>query len=290
MSGDRAMSDGEQKLADEQGKFMQVVSEGRKASGVEWQRCRLLLSNKRLMILTNEGKKTLPLAKMSSIKSRGDVNEAIAQVSSYLSIQIGADVYLVSPTNDESFEEKLYGAVLDQRVVLVKHPAVKGGVVQNSGWEKARLKLGDGTVDLAIASGQFVEIERDDVGTVELTEQDVRGEERRVAEIEHAIEDTVVQTHVSGPGRVVGVLGGLVRQQQEIDADVSQAEQEVLMALYSGVSPFKIPEFVGMDVEQVEEIYDKLVEAGLLQEVRTRRDVSLKARGRNIASDVISNQ
>ena len=284
------MSEGEQKLADAQGKFMQVVEDGRKASGVEWQRCRLLLSTKRLLILTNEGKQTLPLSKIASIKSRADVNEAIAQVSSYLSIQIGKDVYLVSATQSESFEEKLYGAILDQRVVLVKHPAVKGGVVQDAGWEKARLKLSEGTVDLAIASGQFVEIERDDVGTVEVTEQEVRGKQRRAVEIEHSVEDAVVQTYVSGGSQVVGVLAGLVRQQQEIDADISQAEQEVLMALYSGVSPFKIPEFVGMDVEQVEEIYNNLVEAGLLQEVRTRRDVSLKARGRNIASDVIANQ
>jgi len=284
------MTDGEQKLADVQGKFMQVVTDGRKASGVEWQGCRLLLSNKRLLILTNEGKQTLPLSKVASIKSRGDVNEAIAQVSSYLSIQIGKDVYLVSSKDSDTFEEKLYGAILDQRVVLVKHPAVKGGVVQNAGWEKARLKLSEGTVDLAIASGQFVEIEREDVGMVEVTEQEVRGQERRVVEIEHSVDEAVVQTYVSGGGQIVGVLAGLVRQQQEIDADISQAEQEVLMALYSGVSPFKIPEFVGMDVERVEEIYNKLVEEGLLQEVRTRRDVSLKARGRNIASDVIANQ
>ncbi|MEF8826773.1 MAG: CheF family chemotaxis protein [Halapricum sp.] len=284
------MGEGEQKLADVQGRFMQVVSDGRKASDVQWESCRLLLSNKRLLILTNEGKQTILLGKVTSIKSRGDVNEAIAQVSSYLSIQIGSDVYLVSPTNDESFEAKLYGAVLDQRVVLVKHPAVKGGVVQDTGWEKARLKLGDGTVDLAVASGKFVEIDRDDVGTVELTEQTVMDDKRRVVEIEHTIEETVVQTHVSGPGQVVTILAGLVRQQQEPDADISQAEHEVLMALYSGVSPFKIPDFVGMDVAEVEEIFDDLVEAGLLEAVRTRRDVSLKPRGRNIASEVIENQ
>ncbi|MCU4717128.1 CheF family chemotaxis protein [Halapricum hydrolyticum] len=284
------MGEGEQKLADVQGRFMQVVSDGRKASDVEWQSCRLLLSNKRLLILTNESKQTIPLGKVSSIKSRGDVNEAIAQVSSYLSIQIGSDVYLVAPQDQESFEEKLYGAILDQRVVYVKHPAVEGGVVQDTGWEKARLKLGNGSVDLAVASGRFVEIERDDVGTVELTDQTVNDNQRRVAEIEHLIEDTVVQTHVTGPGRIVTILAGLVRQEHEPDADISQAEHEVLMALYSGVSPFKIPDFVGMDVEQVEAIYDELVEMGLLQEVRTRREVSLQPRGRNIASEVIENQ
>jgi len=284
------MAEGEQKLADVQGRFMQVVSDGRKASDVEWQSCRLLLSNKRLLILTNEGKQTIPLGKVSSIKSRGDVNEAIAQVSSYLSIQIGSDVYLVAPQDQESFEGKLYGAVLDQEVVYVKHPAVEGGVVQDASWQKARLKISGETVDLAIASGQFVEIERDDVGTVEMTEQTVNDAQRRVAEIEHLVEDTVVQTHVTGPGRVVTILAGLVRQENEPDADISQAEHEVLMALYSGVSPFKIPDFVGMDVEQVEKIYDELVEKGLLQEVRARREVSLKPRGRNIAGEVIENQ
>lgn len=284
------MGEGEQKLADVQGRFMQVVSDGRKASDVEWQSCRLLLSNKRLLILTNESKQTIPLGKVSSIKSRGDVNEAIAQVSSYLSIQIASDVYLVAPQDQESFEGKLYGAVLDQQIVYVKHPAVEGGVVQDAGWQKARLKIGEGTVDLAIASGQFVEIDRSDVGTVELTEQTVNDNQRRVAEIEHLVEDTVVQTHVTGPGRIVTILAGLVRQEHEPDADISQAEHEVLMALYSGVSPFKIPDFVGMEVEEVEEIYDELVEEGLLQEVRARREVSLQPRGRNIASEVIENQ
>jgi len=284
------MAEGEQKLADVQGRFMQVVSDGRKASDVEWQSCRLLLSNKRLLILTNEGKQTIPLGKVSSIKSRGDVNEAIAQVSSYLSVQIGSDVYLVAPQDQAPFEAKLYGAVLDQEVVYVKHPAVEGGVVQDVSWQKARLKISEETVDLAIASGQFVEVERDDVGTVEITEQTVNDAQRRVAEIEHLVDETVVQTHVTGPGRIVAILAGLVRQEHEPDADISQAEHEVLMALYSGVSPFKIPDFVGMDVEQVEEIYDELIEEGLLQETRARREVSLKPRGRNIASDVIENQ
>ncbi|MFC7057971.1 hypothetical protein [Halovenus salina] len=62
------------------------------------------------------------------------------------------------------------------------------------------------------------------------------------------------------------------------------------MALYSGVSPFQIPDFVGLDVETVEEIYDELIEAGVLQEKRVRRDVQLKARGRNIASEAMGEE
>lgn len=284
------MSD-EQKLADSPGKFMWVVREGRRASDANWQSGRFLLSNKRLVVLSNEGKETIPLSKVSSIKSRGNVNEAVAKVSNYLSIQVGTDVVLVSPNDQETFESALYGAVLDQRIVLTKHPAVKGGVVQDTGWVKARLQMGDGVLEMAVSDGQFVEIELDDVGTVETAERTVRDTERQVVEIEHSVEETVVQTHLSGPTRVVGIVAGLVSGGQDAsDTDLTDREHEVLMALYSGVSPFKIPDFVGMEVEEVEAIYDKLVEDGLLNAVRTRRDVSLKARGRNIAGEAIGNQ
>jgi helix-turn-helix protein len=110
----------------------------------------------------------------------------------------GDDVTLIAPREHEAFERALYSAVLNQKPVAVKHPAVEGGVVRSTAWKKGRLilELGDGdggggsdTVALAVASGQFVEI------------------------------------------------------------------------------------------------YDQLVEAGVLEEQRTRRDVRLKARGRHIASE-----
>ena len=49
-------------------------------------------------------------------------------------------------------------------------------------------------------------------------------------------------------------------------------------------------DFVGLDVEEVEAIFDRLVDQGVLAEVGTRREVGLKPRGRAIASDVIADQ
>jgi helix-turn-helix protein len=62
------------------------------------------------------------------------------------------------------------------------------------------------------------------------------------------------------------------------------------MALYSGVSPFQIPSFVGMEVDEVEEIFQQLIEHDILEAVRTRRDVQLEARGRSIAADAMADQ
>ncbi|WP_267163778.1 CheF family chemotaxis protein [Halovenus salina] len=289
------MKEGETKLADAKGKFAQVVKDGRKVPDIEWVPGRVLLSNKRLILASKEGKRTIPLTDISSIKSQEDAENPLAKVSNYISLQVKADVTLISPKNHQQFEHALYDAVLDQQVIAVKHPAVKGGVVQNTGWEKGRLttELADGSIALALASGTFVEIELDDIGIVEENEGEVLGDERPFVEVEHTEEEAAVQTYVSGPKRKINILAELFRkseQQHTTDVELSEEENAVVMALYSGVSPFQIPDFVGLDVETVEEIYDELIEAGVLQEKRVRRDVQLKARGRNIASEAMGEE
>jgi len=293
------MSEGETTLADQRGKFTQVVTDGRKVPDVEWIGGRILLSNKRLVLASSEGKRTIPLAKIGTIKGRQDAAQPLAQVSSYLSLQVGNDVTLVAPKRHEAFERALYEAVLDQQAVAVKHPAVEGGVVQSTGWEKGRLTVefdgeaASGTVALAAADGQFVEIEIDDVGVVEETEGTVFGDERAVVEAAHTDEGTAVETHVSGSSQTVSVLASLLRkgeQKNTTDVTLSDEESEVLMALYSGVSPFQIPDFVGMEVDRVGEIYDQLIDEGILEEKRVRREVTLKARGRHIASEAMDEE
>jgi helix-turn-helix protein len=286
---------GEHALVDTKGKFVQVVSEGRKRNDIEWLSGRILLSNKRLVLATGQGKRTIALSKLTSVTA-SQMNQQLAQVDSYVKLQAGRDVWLVS-AKAEAFEEELYSTLLDQIVVLVKHPAVEGGVVQDGGWEKARFKIDEeteDTVNLAISSGTFVELDIDDVGTVEAKQKRVQGEERPLLEIEHTIEGTSVETHLSGSPRHVSLIEGLVRQGEQRnaadDVDLSPDETQVLMALYSGISPFKIPDFVDMDIDEVEDVYDRLMEADILEPVRTRREVQLEARGRSIAGDAIADQ
>jgi helix-turn-helix protein len=287
------MSEEEQKLADAKGKFVQVVVDGRKRNDVDWKSGRMILSNKRLVLVSSEGKRTIALSKISGVKGRNNVNQAIAKVSGYLSLQVGKNVTLIAPQDVETFEQTLYSALLDQSVVLVNHPAVKGGVIQDSSWEKGRLTIESETINLAVSTGTFIELDIHDIGTVERATKTVKDAERRVVEIEHTIEGESVETHVSGRSQTVSVLETFARRgerENEANVDLSQEETEVLMALYTGVSPFQIPSFVGMDIEQVEEIYNRLIDAEILEPVRTRREVELEARGRSIASDSMADQ
>jgi helix-turn-helix protein len=62
------------------------------------------------------------------------------------------------------------------------------------------------------------------------------------------------------------------------------------MALYSGVSPFAISDFVGIDVERVEEIYDELLELDVIEVVRERKEVALTPQGRRVAGEEMGKQ
>jgi len=288
------MSEGERKVVDTRGKFTQVVKDGRELNDAEWTGGRILLSNKRLILAGNGGKRTIPLSKIRSLDGRTDVNQLVAKVSGYVSLQVTTgDVVLVSAEDPESFERMLYRALLDRKMVLARHPAVEGGVVTDAEWEKARLKIEDGAVDLAVADGSFVEIDLDDIGSMEANERSVREEKRQVLEVEHSDEGTSVQTYISGTERRCAILETLLRKgesRSEIGVDLSERENEVLMALYSGVSPFEVPDFLGMDVDEVESVFDRLLELEVVEEIRVRREVALNARGRNIASEAMNDQ
>ncbi len=285
------MSSSEQKLADETGKFTQVIRDGRKLSDTSWSNCRIILSNKRLVIVGNDRKETIPLSKIQSIRGRYDVNQTIAKVSDYISVNAGSNVYLVSVGQVDEFELQIQKAILDGQIVLVKHPAVRGGVVQEVSWKKARIKIDPGVANLAVEDGSFVQIEVDDVGTVETAERTIQSTKRPIVEAEHTEDGSSVQTYVSGSKQNISILKSVLDRGAEKNAssiDLSAKEEEVLMAIYSGVSPFEVPEFLGLDTDEVEEIYERLIELDILEEVRVRREVALKPRGRNIASEAIN--
>ena len=287
------MNDGEYKITDTRGKFTQAARGGRSFNDAEWTQGRILLSNRRIVLATNDGKRTVSLGDVVGIEGRQDSSQAIASAAGYVTLRLPDEVLLVAPPDRESFLDSLYRAFLDDRIALVQHPAVAGGVVQDTEWQRARLKVGDDTLNVAVEDGTFVEIDRDDIGTVDVETREVLGEGRTVVTAEHTEEGTSVQTNLSGSDQRSSVVETYLRQgerRSQSNLDLSDAEKEVLVALYSGVSPFEIPDFLGMDVDDVEDIYERLVEADVVEEVRLRREVALRARGRNIASEAMNDR
>jgi helix-turn-helix protein len=67
-------------------------------------------------------------------------------------------------------------------------------------------------------------------------------------------------------------------------------EEQVVMALHSGVSPFDIPGFVDAEVAEVEEIFDRLIELEVIEVVRERTEVEMTAQGRSVAGESMGEQ
>ncbi|GAB6879669.1 chemotaxis protein CheF1 [Halorubrum gandharaense] len=288
------MGESEYKIADTQAKFAVAVREGRTVNDVAWTPGRALLSNRRLILAGNDGRRTIPLSKLEGLGGRHDANQAVARVSGYISFDLDDQVLLVAAADHDAFERDVYRALLDQRTLLAKHPAVEGGVVTDAGWEQARVKLDENGLNAAMESGAFVKFDLDDISGLEATQRTVQGEKQPVIEVSHTDADgTSIETHIAGESERVTFVEAWLRKGEErstTNVDLDSRDREVLMALYSGVSPFEIPSFLGMDVDVVEETFERLIEVEVVEEVRVRREVSLNSRGRNIASQAMNEQ
>jgi len=280
----------ETKIEDTQGKYMRALKHGQQLNDAEWQQCRVVLTDKRL-VLAADDQLAIPLADIDRIGERYDINQAAKSETSYTTLYVDDDVILVTTPNHETFQTNFYRASLDGAIIYARHPAVRGGVVQDAGWQRGRTKITDEAVLLVTEDGQKVTIERDDIGEMETDEMVVDGEERAVVEVEHTDDDkTSVETHLSGREHHISVLQRLLGEGAErnrANLDLDPVERRVIMALYSGVSPFGISEFVGIDVEKVEDIYDRLIELDVIEVERERSEVALTAQGRTVAGEAM---
>ena len=287
------MAEGEYQIADTTGRFTIAVKDGRKLNDISWESGRILLSNRRLILVGNDGKRTIQLSEVTGLSGREDATQSIAALSNYLSVKVGDDVIVVAPSDEEDFKTDFFEAMLGETVVKVKHPAVEGGVVQDSAWETARINVEPESLVLTMKSGSLVEVELDEISGIDTEERTVADDKRTVIEVSHAEGTTNVETHLTGSSQTCIFVQAFLREgerRSETDVDLDSAEEEVLMALYSGISPFSIPEFIDHEVDAVEETFEKFIELDIVDEVRQRREITLNSRGRAIASDAIDEQ
>ncbi|MFC7140348.1 CheF family chemotaxis protein [Halosimplex aquaticum] len=289
------MGGDETKLVDTSGDYTFVVRDGQPVEELRWRSSRLVLTSERLVLADTDGNKSFPHSALELVDDADSVVPEGFPAEGATALRAGDHVLLVDAPDVGAFDREYCRAALDTEVILVKHPAVVGGVVQDTEWSKARFRFADDEVKLALPGGQTTSFAVDDVGTVETASQAVMGTQRRVVQLEHTDDEgRSVETHFSGTEAHCRALAHLfeavVSDRQSEEYELTDVENQVLMALYSGVSPFEMADFVGISVDEVEEIYQKLLEMDAVDEVRVRTEVSLNAHGRNLASEAMSEQ
>lgn len=289
------MSEGEQKLVDTPGDYLYAVKGGEPLPDAQWRSCRIVLTSKRLILSTNNDKQAIPHSKILLPAEDETVVPEGLTAPGATPLKIGPNVILVDAQQLDDFESEYCRAALHDEVILVKYPAIVGGVVQgDASWSKARFRLDEDRIRLGLPEGETVTFPIDDVGTMETATEQVAGETREVVKVEHTDEEgRSVETHFSGVEWHPRALASLLRstlEKRDDEHELDDLENQVLMALYSGVSPFEIADFVGIDVEEVEEIYQTLLDVGAVDKVRERTEVTLNAKGRNLASEAMNEQ
>ncbi len=289
------MSEGEQKLVDTQGDYLYAVKGGEPLPDAQWRSCRIVITDERLVLSTSSNKQAIPHSKILVPDDDENLIPDGMDAPGATPLKIGNNVILVDAQELSDFESEYCRAALHDEVILAKYPAIVGGVVQeDASWSKARFRLDDNEIVLGLPDNETVRFAIDNVGTVDTATEQVAGEQREVVKVEHTDEEgRSVETHFSGVQWHPRALGTLLRNTIEARQDeyeLDDLENQVLMALYSGVAPFEMADFVGTDVEEVEEIYQRLLDAGAVDKVRERTEVSLNAKGRNLASEAMNEQ
>lgn len=286
-------SSDEHTIIDTTGKFTITVRSGQQLDTLSWLNGRILLSNQCLYLRGDSGKLSIDLADITGLRGNtGDTSAASVlseHIRNYFRVELGDDVVIISPDDYETFRERFYTATLDGKMVKCKHPAVSGGVVHDRSWKAARLSVDTEQLMITMNNGAQSTLNLDDITDATIKQQIINDATLEVLQVTHENDDSAIETHIAAPRRTAMyahafVIAGAWRNQT--DVDLTPTEQEVLLALHTGVRPFDIPEFTGSDIETIEATFDQLVDYGILDRVRMRQEVTLNPRGRNIVNDV----
>jgi helix-turn-helix protein len=258
---------------------------------------RVVLSERRLVLATGDGRETIPLSAVFDVR----VGDAPPAAAAFLdqTVTVGFrrddDRHAAHVAADEDvidrFSRLLYTLILDGTTAAVRHPARVGGRVTDADVERVSLGIAPGEVRLGRAADAG-RIALDDVVHFERETRTVEGRSRPVLSIRHVADGRAATTELSVASTdALNVLGRYVRSAYAEraaavrDLDLSEAEAETLVGLYSGGSAADLASLTGLDAGRLSVVLDRLVEAGLVTE--SESGPSLTARGRMAVSDRI---
>ena len=297
----------EVKIEDIIGEFISPVAiDEKRFLDATWLPGRIILSNKNIWLIGKDRRRKISLSTIFDISGRFDISDSIRVTPYYLTVKHLSPknetiVSLITSGKKEDFERfrlSLYEIMLNRKILLVKYPVKKGGVVQKDvKWEKAQIAVKNSKVRIVTESGKMIRIDLDKIQLVKKEEREINNEMKKVLDIQFSEEEEdmefAVECYIHGKESTINILHSFIFGSfDKVTADISlsESEKQIIMSLYTGVSPFEIPSFIGMDVNEVEEIYDRLIQLGVLKEVRKRKEVFLTTRGKNLASDALGSE
>jgi len=256
---------------------------------------RVVLSQKRLVLASSEGRTTIPLRDVFDVVVghvpvgltdffEDTVAVAYSRDDERLTAILEADGETVT-----RFRTVLFKALLQGATVRIKHPARVGGRFTDASSETASLHLGEQAVTFTGIEPPL-RIDLSDVTYYSKTDRTIDGRVRPALEVEYTSDGQAITSEiVLSSARRMNLLGRYLRLEyselvSEVrDVELSEAELELLTAIYSGAGEGHLAGVLGMEPSSVTMLLNTLEDKRLLS--TTDEGTHITSLGRLAVSD-----
>lgn len=168
-------------------------------------------------------------------------------------------------------------------------PAVRGGVlVKDAAWEKGAIAVLKTGIWFVNPQKQIC-IPLEDVSDIELTKREVNAKKTDVVKIDHVEGGGVSTSYVLCPLTTLQVLFNFLKEAtkgMDMKGDeLDPVAAQVSMLVYSGMDSSAIEKMLSISNEELEAVFDSLLVLGIVEVVRTRREVQLTTKGVRFVTD-----
>ena len=178
----------------------------------------------------------------------------------------------------------------DRFAVYFLSPATRGGVVvSDSKWEKGYLSITDEALWLLSPSKQ-IRISIQNLGSVEKDIRTVGKKQRVVLVITHVEEGEVITSFILCPETTMDMLQEYIQsfiEKAKPKEKLSEIEEQILTMVYTGVDSVSVESILGVTTEELNRMYDRLVDLGLARVVKIRKEIELTPRGVALVSEIM---
>ena len=237
---------------------------------------RILLSQRRLVLATDNEKTTIPLSSVFDIVVgtipgelqsffQDSVTVAYEQNGSRKSALVEGE-----PDDMDQFMRLLFTSLLRNVTVTVRHPAKVGGRVTDAKDNTASVSLSPGAIGFANCPEPF-QVNLSTIIDYERTDRTLAGTRRPALVFRHVPDTQTVTSIATVPnGRTLNILGRYIKLEyaevkEDVEAlDPTEEQLEILVSIYSAGGEANIADVVTGDVAQTSMILETLREESLV--------------------------
>ncbi|ELZ50053.1 hypothetical protein C465_06346 [Halorubrum distributum JCM 9100] len=258
---------------------------------------RVLLSQRRLVLATDDGKETVPLSRVFDVvvgSVPGDLRSFFNDSVTVAYEQDGsrrAALVEGEPEDMDKFVRLLFKALLRNVTVTVRHPAKVGGRVTDASDHRASVSVSPGEIRFENCPDPFT-VDLSAVIDYERTDRTVGGKKRPALVFRHVADGQTVTSIATVPNeRALNVLGRYIKIEydeamEDLETfDPTEEQLEILVSIYSAGGEANIADVVTGDVAQTSMILDTLREAGLVADGES--GAALTRKGQMIVSSYL---